>query len=196
MEIPKSDIKLYGSNLEILGESIILDGNLLATTSRTLWLDHDSLLITWDMRKAQLENRDANRPYDPNNLVELEGRLEVSDVILVEFERVDPEPLSDLRREVRDGDPLSLSEDELLGTHRTDEHDVMSGRWDSLRDEADASRRGEGQPSVFDVDPPPTWVRRRLSLIETLETLRETTRTLTSRVFELERRINELENPS
>ena len=47
---------------------------------------------------------------------------------------------------------------------------------------------------IFDEDLPPTYVRRRASLIETLRDLHGTTRRLASRVVELEHRVHELEN--
>jgi hypothetical protein len=180
---PDADVELVKDEARITGSVISLKAPLLRTAARGLALDGQDLIITWDVLKAQFPDRDRHRPYEEGHLIQIEGQVEVADVVLVKFERVDPPPVPDYAHD--DEFRAPINEDAGGG------QEVAGGTG-----YAGKGAVGSGGPgSIFDYDPPPTVVRRQFSLTERLEELRSLLGVLSSRIDDLEARVLELEQP-
>jgi hypothetical protein len=191
-----TDIRLQAAGVDIIGNNILLDGSLLLSKTRSLWLDKDTLLISWDLNRANfLTTGEGIKPYEAGKLIEIEGKVEVSDVILVEFELVPggpviPGDVEDILEELhKRDDDLTAPELEVDPGGNSD----IDGSSSSHRGEDALSRGEESLGSIFDAERPDTIVKRRLSLADTLKNFAAQLESLSSRVVELEQRVGELE---
>jgi hypothetical protein len=193
LNAPRSDVRLQGNRVSILGDHLLLENSLLMSHAKSLWLNRDRLLVTWDLQKAQTVSPDPHRPHEEGHVVAFEADIEASDVVLVQFERVDAPPLpDDLRDDVGDDDlraPIDPDGGAGEGDDRFGER--RTGR--PATTGAGVGDAGRPLDSIFDVDPPPTTVRRTISLLDSIRGLEQRNEDLRRRLADLEDRVRRLE---
>lgn len=180
-----ADVRLQGNQVAILGYLLLLEGAILRSHARSFWLKEDTLRVTWDLARAQSEYINPDQPYESGHSMAVEGRIEASDVVLVEFEQVDHGPVPR---------PLETEDrDDLVAPGVRDSR--VDDRVDNPRRARARGGRSTGsRGSIFDNDPRPQTVRRTVSLLEAIRRLEERNGELSRRINDLEDRIRHLEN--